>query len=58
MADMGTKEASAKWNVTQKTVQKWCRENKIPGATQDFKGSSWHIPVDAVPPLLRNRSSK
>ena len=53
MADMGTKEASKKWNVTQEKVQRWCREKKIPGATQDAKGSPWHIPVDAIPPKFK-----
>ena len=38
MADMGTKEASEKWKVTQRTVEKWCREGKItPQPTQDKK---------------------
>jgi predicted site-specific integrase-resolvase len=42
MADMGTKEASEKWGVSQATVQKWCRDGKItPQPTQDKKGSSW-----------------
>ena len=50
MADMGTKEASEKWGVSQQTVQKWCRYQKIKGATQDKKGSPWHIPKDAIPP--------
>ena len=35
MADMGTKDAAQKWGVSQATVQKWCREGKIVGATQD-----------------------
>lgn len=52
MADMGTKEASEKWGVTQQTVQKWCRDGKIPGATQDGKGSPWHIPKNATPPMV------
>lgn len=47
MADTGTKEASEKWGVTQAMVARWCREGKIPGATQDKKGSPWHIPKDA-----------
>lgn len=52
MADMGTKEASKKWGVSQATVQKWCRDGKIkPQPTQDKKGSSWHIPQDAIPPI-------
>lgn len=50
MADMGTKEASTQWGVSQKTVEKWCREGKIfPQPTQDKKGSPWHIQKDAVP---------
>ena len=55
MSDMGTKEASKKWGVTQSTVQKWCREGKIANATQDFKGSTWHIPENAVPPIQRKK---
>lgn len=52
MADMGTKEASKKWGVPQKTVERWCREGKIkPQPTQDKKGSPWHIPKDAEPPI-------
>ena len=50
MADIGTKEAAKKWGVSQVTVQKWCREGKIEGATQDKKGSPWHIPKDAKSP--------
>ncbi len=50
MADMGTKQAAEKWGVTQATVAKWCRNNKILGATQDKKGSTWHIPKNAKPP--------
>ena len=47
MADMGTREAAEKWNVSQAVVAKWCREGKIPGATQDKPGSPWHIPKNA-----------
>lgn len=50
MADMGTKEAAEQWGVTQAQVQKWCREGKILNATQDKKGSPWHIPKDATCP--------
>ena len=54
MADMGTKEASEKWGVAQRTVEKWCREGKItPQPTQDKKGSPWHIQKSAVPPTLK-----
>ncbi len=51
--DMGTKEAAEKWNVSQQTVQKWCREKKIPGVTQDKPGSPWHIPKDAQKPQTK-----
>ena len=47
---MGTKEAAEKWGCKPSTVAKWCREDKIPGANQDGKGSPWHIPKDAEPP--------
>lgn len=47
---IGTKEFAEKFNCKQETVSRWCRENRIPGASQDDKGSPWHIPKDAVPP--------
>ncbi len=51
MADsMGTKEASERWGVSQSLISKWCREDLIPGATHDAKGSPWHIPKDAKCP--------
>ena len=53
MADMGTKEAAEKWGVPQALVQKWCREGRIPAATQDKKGSPWHIPKDTVCPMRK-----
>jgi len=46
---MGTKEASERWGVSQKTVSKWCREKKIP-AEQDRKGSPWRIPCNVKRP--------
>lgn len=59
MADMGTKEASEKWGVPQKTVEKWCREGKItPQPTQDKKGSPWHIPKNAKPIQSTRRKNK
>ncbi len=53
--DNGTNEMAKRWGVTQRTVAKWCREGKILGATQDKKGSTWHIPVDAISPLENKR---
>ena len=50
MADMGTKQAAEKWEVSQAKVAEWCRNGLIKGATHDKKGSPWHIPKDATPP--------
>ena len=58
MADMGTKEAAKKFGVTQKTVEKWCRDGKIAGATQDKKGSPWHIPKSAKKPETKQENKK
>ena len=48
--DIGTKETAERCGVTINTVSQWCRDGKIPGATQDTKGSPWHIPKDAKDP--------
>ena len=58
MADMGTNEAAEKWGVTPATVRKWCNDGKIPGVTQDKKGSPWHIPKNAKNPNARREVVK
>ena len=50
MADMGTKEAAEKWGYTPATIRSWCKKGLIKNATQDSKGSTWHIPKDAECP--------
>ena len=55
---IGTWEFAEKYGVTQATVSKWCREGKIPNCNQDGKGSPWHIPKDAVPPVGYKRRKK
>lgn len=51
MADsMGTKEAHEKWGYAQSTIRKWCEDGLIDGASQDAKGSPWHIPKNAKCP--------
>ena len=47
---LGTAAAAERWNVSPSTVQRWCREGKIPGAVQDAPGRPWHIPGDAGRP--------
>ncbi|MDE7162388.1 MAG: helix-turn-helix domain-containing protein [Anaeroplasmataceae bacterium] len=53
MADKGTKFFSIKWGVSQTTISRWCREGKIPGATQDKLGSPWHIPENSIKPKTK-----
>lgn len=57
MPDIGTKEFAEKFEVKQANVARWCREGLIPNARQDAKGSPWHIPPDAVPPISNKRKS-
>ena len=58
MSEIGTYEASKKWGVSQRTVEKWCRCGAIPGATQDKKYSPWHIPKDAKRPFTKGNQLK
>ena len=50
MADMGTNDAAKLWGYKATTISAWCRKGLIEGATQDKKGSPWHIPKDAPCP--------
>lgn len=59
MANMGTKEASIKWDIPQKVIQRWCREGKIyPQPTQDAKSSPWHIEEHASFPNYKKLNKK
>lgn len=55
MADMGTKEASEKWGVSQRKVQDWCRKISLSDKriTQDKRRSPWHIPKDYPNPFSK-----
>lgn len=48
--DDGIKKFAEKRNVRQETAARRCREGKIPGATQDAKGSPRHIPARSKDP--------
>ena len=41
-------QAAARLGVTVRAVQKWAKENKLPGARKS--GRDWMIPADALPP--------
>jgi len=42
------KEAAQKWNISVRSVQGYCKNKKIPGAT--CIGKQWLIPIDAPKP--------
>ena len=45
---MTTKEASEKWDITERRINVLCKEGRIPGAYKENK--RWIIPFDAVKP--------
>ena len=45
---ISVKEASAKWNISERRVQKLCEEDRIPGVIRF--GKSWAIPANAEKP--------
>ena len=49
------KDASLKWNVSERRVQKLCSENRIKGAIKI--GQIWMIPKTAVLPTRKNKDS-
>ena len=53
---MTTKEASEKWGVSERRINTFCKEGRIPGAYKDKenKNKQWMIPADAVKPAEVN----
>lgn len=49
-----TKEASEQWDVTERTVRRYCEQGKIEGAIH--AGNLWVIPMDAICPGNVDRS--
>lgn len=45
---MSVKEASEKWNISERRVQKLCEEGRIPDVIRF--GKSWALPQDAEKP--------
>ena len=45
---MTTKEASEKWDITERRINVLCKEGRIPGAYKEDK--RWVIPMNAVKP--------
>ncbi|GGD58782.1 helix-turn-helix domain-containing protein [Paenibacillus nasutitermitis] len=48
MDAMSVKEASEKWGISERRVQKLCEEDRIPGVVRF--GHSWAMPKDAEKP--------
>lgn len=46
---MTTKEASEKWNISQRQVQIHCKKGRIPGVTT--VGTNYLIPINATRPV-------
>ena len=42
-------EAAKKWGISERRVQKLCKENRIPGVTKISR--MWLIPKDAEKPI-------
>ncbi|MDR2569715.1 MAG: helix-turn-helix domain-containing protein [Oscillospiraceae bacterium] len=45
---ISTKEAAEKWGVSERLIQKLCKENRIPGVVRFVR--VWAIPTDAKKP--------
>lgn len=57
---ISAREASQRWDISERRIQKLCEEGRIPGVIRF--GHSWAIPKDAVKPadarLKENRKRK
>ncbi len=48
MEYLSVRETAEKWGISERYVQRYCTENRIPGATKF--GKAWAIPADAQKP--------
>ena len=48
MEFISTKDASEKWGISERRIQKLCEQERIPGVFRF--GRSWAIPKDAQKP--------
>lgn len=49
---INVKEASVKWNLSERSVRNYCSLGRVEGAL--FKDGSWLIPIDAKKPIRTN----
>ena len=48
-------QMAKKWGISERSVRKYCTENKIPGAF--MTGKTWNIPENAEKPERKNKKS-
>ena len=54
MVYMSVKDAAQKWNLSERSVRKYCAEGRISGAM--LVGTTWMIPDNAEKPKRKTRS--
>ena len=52
MGFISVKEAAKKWNISERSVRNYCKNNLIDSAF--LKGKTWYIPSNAIKPSRRN----
>ena len=55
MKYLSVAEIAKKWNLTDRSVRKYCQDGKIPGAF--LTGKTWNIPEDCEKPERAKRKS-
>ena len=50
------REASYKWSVSERRVNQYCTQGRIPGAERF--GRSWAIPIDAQKPTDPRKNTR
>lgn len=55
MKYLSANEIAKKWNLTDRSVRKYCQDGKIPGAF--LTGKTWNIPEDSEKPERAKRKS-
>lgn len=56
MEFMTTKEASVKWGVSERRIQTYCAQGRVPGAGK--WGHTWRVPEDAPRPMRLSGGKK
>lgn len=52
---ISVKEASKKWNISERSVRNYCAEGRVNGAIME--GKTWLIPSDCIKPIRKNKKS-